>query len=74
MDGALMAITTDHSPFTVEEKERARQDIWATPPGAPGVEELLLGVMNEALAGRIQHQPGCRMGLRQRRQAVWDLP
>ncbi len=52
-DGSLMAITTDHSPFTVEEKERAREDIWATPPGAPGVEELLLGVMHEALNGRI---------------------
>ena len=53
IDGALLAITTDHSPFTVEEKERARTDIWATPPGAPGVEELLLGVMHEALTGRI---------------------
>lgn len=53
IDGALLAITTDHSPFTVEEKERARTDIWATPPGAPGVEELLLGVMHEALNGRI---------------------
>lgn len=53
IDGTLMAITTDHSPFTVEEKERARTDIWATPPGAPGVEELLLGVMHEALSGRI---------------------
>ncbi|MYI42090.1 MAG: amidohydrolase family protein, partial [Chloroflexi bacterium] len=45
-DGSLMAITTDHSPFTVAEKESAREDIWATPPGAPGVEELLPGVMN----------------------------
>lgn len=53
MDGTLLAITTDHSPFMVEEKERARTDIWATPPGAPGVEELLLGVMNEALNGRM---------------------
>lgn len=53
MDGTLMAVTTDHSPFTVEEKERARQDIWATPPGAPGVEALLLSMMNEALTGRI---------------------
>ncbi|MEM6530937.1 MAG: dihydroorotase family protein, partial [Chloroflexota bacterium] len=40
LDGSLMAVTTDHSPFTVEEKERARTDIWRTPPGAPGVEEL----------------------------------
>ena len=53
LDGSLMSITTDHSPFTVEEKERAREDIWATPPGAPGVEELLLGVMHEALGGRM---------------------
>ncbi|MGJ3238655.1 MAG: dihydroorotase [Anaerolineae bacterium] len=53
LDGSLMAITTDHSPFMVEEKERAGTDIWATPPGAPGVEELLLGVMNEALNGRM---------------------
>ena len=52
-DGTLMAITTDHSPFTVEEKERARTDIWRTPPGAPGVEELMLGVMDVALKGRI---------------------
>ena len=53
LDGALLAITTDHSPFLVEEKERAREDLWAAPPGAPGVEELLLGVMHEALNGRI---------------------
>ncbi|NDJ60895.1 MAG: amidohydrolase family protein [Chloroflexi bacterium] len=52
-DGSLMAITTDHSPFTVEEKERARTDIWRTPPGAPGVEELVLGVMDAALKGRL---------------------
>jgi allantoinase len=51
LDGALLAITTDHSPFMVEEKERAREDLWAAPPGAPGVEELLLGVMHEALNG-----------------------
>ncbi len=53
LDGTLLAITTDHSPFLVEEKERAREDLWAAPPGAPGVEELLLGVMHEALSGRI---------------------
>lgn len=53
LDGALLAITTDHSPFLVEEKERARDDLWAAPPGAPGVEELLLGVMHEALDGRL---------------------
>jgi allantoinase len=53
IDGSLMAVTTDHSPFTVEEKERARTDIWRTPPGAPGVEELVLGMMDAALQGRL---------------------
>jgi len=52
-DGTLLAVTTDHSPFTVEEKERARTDIWRTPPGAPGVEELLLGMMDTALKGKM---------------------
>lgn len=53
LDGTLLAVTTDHSPFTVEEKERARTDIWRTPPGAPGVEELLLGMMDAALSGKL---------------------
>ncbi|NJR12953.1 amidohydrolase family protein [bacterium] len=53
LDGTLMAVTTDHSPFTVEEKERARTDIWLTPPGAPGVQELVLGMMDAALRGRL---------------------
>lgn len=52
-DGSLMAVTTDHSPFTMEEKERSRSDIWRTPPGAPGVEELVLGVMDAALKGKL---------------------
>lgn len=56
-DGSLMAVTTDHSPFMVEEKEQARTDLWRTPPGAPGVEELLLGIMDAALKGKMSiHQ------------------
>ena len=55
-DGSLIAITTDHSPFTVEEKERARTDLWKTPPGSPGVEELVLVVMDAALHGRFSLQ------------------
>lgn len=53
LDGSLISVTTDHSPFLVEEKERARHDIWATPSGAPGVEELVQFVMTEALRGRM---------------------
>ena len=52
-DGTLLAVTTDHSPFTVHEKERARTDIWAAPPGAPGVEELVPGMLHAAGTGRI---------------------
>ena len=52
-DGTLLAVTTDHSPFMVEEKERASSDIWSVPPGAPGVEELVPSMMDAALAGRL---------------------
>ena len=40
-DGTLAAVTTDHSPFLVEEKELGWDDIFQAPPGAPGVETLL---------------------------------
>lgn len=52
-DGTLLAVTTDHSPFTYEEKARTAQDIWKAPPGAPGVEQLVLVVMDAALKGQI---------------------
>ncbi len=52
-DGTLLAVTTDHSPFTVEEKERARDDIWAAPPGAPGIEELVPGMLHAVAEGRL---------------------
>lgn len=52
-DGSLMAVTTDHSPFTVAEKERAKTDLWAAPPGAPGVQKLLLGMVDAALKGKM---------------------
>jgi allantoinase len=52
-DGTLLSVTTDHSPFTVEEKERARTDIWAAPPGAPGVEMLVPMLLDAAAQGKI---------------------
>jgi allantoinase len=52
-DGALCAITTDHSPFTVEEKERGRDDIWRGAIGTPGVELLVPYVLTQALNGSI---------------------
>jgi allantoinase len=52
-DGTLISVTTDHSPFTVEEKEKARTDIWAAPPGAPGIEELVPGMLDAVANGRL---------------------
>ena len=51
--GSLQHVTTDHSPFTVDEKERARTDIWAAPPGAPGVEVLLPMMLDAVNQGRL---------------------
>ncbi len=51
--GSLSAITTDHSPFTLAEKERGLGDIWQAAIGAPGIEALVPFVMSEALNGRI---------------------
>lgn len=61
LDGTLMSVTTDHSPFTLEEKQRASHDIWKTPPGAPGVEELVLGMMDAALRGRLDIEHAVRL-------------
>lgn len=42
-DGTIDYIGTDHAPFTVEEKERGRENILNAPSGMPGLEtELLL--------------------------------
>ncbi len=55
-DGTLDFIATDHSPFTVEEKERTADDIWATAPGFPGVEVLTQFVMGRAVTGELSFQ------------------
>jgi allantoinase len=52
-DGTLMAVTTDHSPFAVEEKEKAKLDFWAAPPGAPGIEELVPGILDAVAKRRL---------------------
>jgi len=52
-DGTLMAVTTDHSPFMVAEKEKAKTDIWAAPPGHPGVETLVIGMLEAVHQGKV---------------------
>ncbi|MEM7129434.1 MAG: dihydroorotase family protein [Chloroflexota bacterium] len=61
LDGSLMAITTDHSPFTLAEKERGVTDIWQGAIGAPSIEALVPGVMTEALTGRITLEQAVRL-------------
>ena len=58
-DGTLTSVTTDHSPFTRAEKERG--DIWSAPPGAPGVEHLLVGMLDAAAHGRVTLQEVVRL-------------
>ena len=55
-DGTFDLIATDHSPFTVEEKERTADDVWAAPPGFPGVEVLTQFVMGRAVAGELSFE------------------
>jgi dihydroorotase-like cyclic amidohydrolase len=52
LDGSLLAITTDHSPFTLAEKERGVEDIWKAAIGTVGVEALVPFVFTQALDGR----------------------
>jgi allantoinase len=52
-DGSLLAITTDHAPFTLADKQRGLHDIWQAAMGIPGLEALVPTVMTEALSGRL---------------------
>jgi allantoinase len=56
VDGTIDTIATDHSPFTVEEKERGWQNIWDAPPGFPGVEILTQFTIGAGLDGRLPLQ------------------
>jgi len=53
MDGTIDTIGSDHSPFTVEEKERKKEDIFVAPSGFPGVEVRLPLMMTAVKEGRI---------------------
>ena len=60
LDGSLVAITTDHSPFTLPEKEAGMENIWQGAIGAPGIEALVQGVLTEALTGRLTLEQAVR--------------
>jgi allantoinase len=65
-DGTIDTVASDHSPFTVAEKECAWDDIWLGPPGFPGVEVLGPYVIGAALEGRIS--------LRRLEELLWINP
>ena len=65
-DGTIDTVASDHSPFTVEEKERAWDDIWSAPPGFPGVEVLGPYILGAALDGRLS--------IRRAEEVLWINP
>ncbi len=52
-DGTIDTVATDHSPFTVPEKEVGWDDIWLAPPGFPGVEILTPFMLTAAADGKL---------------------
>lgn len=52
-DGTIDTLASDHAPFTLDEKERARDDIWLGPPGFPGGEVLVPFAIGAALDGTL---------------------
>ena len=52
-DGRIDVIGTDHSPFLVREKGPVDGDIWAAPPGLPGLEEFLPLMLTAVHQGRL---------------------
>ncbi len=59
--GSLLAIASDHAPFTLDEKERGLVDIWKGAIGLPGIEALLPMILTEALDGRFSLQMAVRL-------------
>ena len=49
--GYVQTIASDHSPYTVQEKERGRDNIWLAPNGIPGVETCLPVFLNLVNSG-----------------------
>lgn len=52
-NGDIDIIGTDHSPFLASEKEPHWDNMWAAPPGAPGIEILVPLMLTAVAYGRI---------------------
>ncbi len=78
-DGTLDLIATDHAPHARAEKEAGWQDIWAAPPGLPGLETWLPLLLDAVARGRASlpqvarwcaAAPAARFGLGGRKGAL----
>lgn len=52
-DGTIDSVGSDHAPYTVEEKERKKEDIFVAPAGFPGLESRLPLMMTAVRDGKI---------------------
>lgn len=52
-EGTVDTIGSDHSPFTVEEKEKKKEDIFVAPSGFPGIEARLPLMLTAVKDGKI---------------------
>jgi allantoinase len=52
LDGTIRAIGSDHSPYTIEEKEKGADDIFAAPLGLNVIQVMLPAVREEAMNRR----------------------
>lgn len=51
--GYIQTIGSDHSPYTVEEKQAGMNDIWKAPNGIPGIQTLLPVLLNGVSEGKL---------------------
>lgn len=52
-NGTIDTIGSDHAPYTVEEKERKKEDIFVAPSGFPGLETRLPLMLTAVKEGRL---------------------
>lgn len=51
--GYVSTLASDHSPYTIEEKERGLNNIWDAPNGIPGTQTMLPVLLNGVSEGRL---------------------
>ncbi|SPJ25837.1 dihydroorotase [Palleronia abyssalis] len=67
-DGTITHVTTDHAPFAKAEKAASEGNFFDAPPGSPGIETLLPGMLDAVADGRLTlkqaHDLCCANGAR----------